>query len=180
VAALLLVLAPTPLTPGASASLFAFDRPTDGMEAIFSTRAPLAGSRWRSIYIHHSATSSGNAYSLGQSAGSLGDHFVIGNGDGAIDGEIQVGHRWNQQTTAAPPAGAEWIDPTCISICLVGNFDAEIPTSLQVQRLAQLVSVLQTRFGIPAHQILLSNDGGTAAAIGAFFPTEALRQRIVR
>src|SRR5437016_939088 len=83
--------------------------------------APLVPSRWRYLYIHHSQTPAGNAITLGQATGGLGDHFVIGNGDGLMDGEIQVGQRWNQQQVALPPLGANKIDPACISIGLVGD-----------------------------------------------------------
>ena len=95
---------------------------TPTLDEIFTAIPPI--SRWQYIYIHHSNTASGNAISLGQPTGGMGDHFLIGNGDGLMDGEIQVGQRWNQQLVALPPTGANKIDRDCISICLVGDFDA--------------------------------------------------------
>src|SRR5688572_31655749 len=80
------------------------------MDAIFQTDSPIRTARWKYIYVHHSRTTSGNAMTLARSADGVGDHFVIGNGDGCIDGEIQIGQRWNKQLSALPPAGAKEID----------------------------------------------------------------------
>src|SRR5205823_2017857 len=115
--ALLLALAPAPLTPDSTSSLFAIDAPST-MDAVFQTDASIRTSRWKYIYVHHSRTAAGNATTLTSGADGAADHFVIGNGDGCVDGEIQVAPRWNKQLSAAPPAGAREIDPDCISICL--------------------------------------------------------------
>src|SRR5690349_21092851 len=84
--ALVLALAPAPLTPGASSSPFALDAP-DSMDVIFQTQqASTTPGQWKYIYIHHSRTTGGNAVSMSTGkAGGLGDHFVIGNGSGAVD-----------------------------------------------------------------------------------------------
>src|SRR5206468_2741653 len=132
--ALLMALAPAPLVPDAATSLFAVDQPRS-MDAVFQTRTPIPAGQWKYIFIHHSQSASGNAMTLGQPTGGLGDHFVIGNGDGLLDGEIQLGQRWNQQQPALPPPGANKIDPACISICLVGDFDRTVPTPTQLRRL---------------------------------------------
>src|SRR5439155_18835135 len=111
--ALLMALAPAPLTPDAASSLFAIDAPRS-LDVIFETRAPITNERWKYLYIHHSATATGNALTLtgaGHDASGMGDYFVIGNGDGAADGEIQICQRWNRQLAALPPAGASEIDP---------------------------------------------------------------------
>jgi len=175
---LLLVLAPAPLSPSASSSLFAIEAPNN-LDVIFDTRVAVANSRWKYVFIHHSATAAGNALTLGQTYGSLGDHFVIGNGDGAVDGEVQIGHRWNQQTTAAPPPGATSIAPTCISICLIGDFDRTLPTPTQMRRLNQLVTALQSRFRIPASNVLLIENPGTPASPGKYFPAAAVRDQLL-
>jgi hypothetical protein len=174
----LLILAPAPLTPGATSSLFAFDTPAS-LDPIFDTQVPVAGARWRYIYIHHSKTAAGNAQSLCQTYGSLGDHFLICNGDGAADGELQIGHRWNQQTTAAPQKGTSSIAPTCISISLIGDFDQTLPTPTQVRRLTQLVTALQTRFHIPSSNILLVNLPNSPAGPGKYFPMTAFRDQLI-
>jgi hypothetical protein len=178
-AALLLVLAPAPLAPTASSSLFAVDAP-ESLDAIFDTRVPVTSNRWKYIYIHHSRTAAGNALTLSKAYGTVRDHFVVCNGDGAVDGEIQVGHRWNQQTTALPPRGIAAIDSKCVSICLVGDFDQTTPTPTQLRRLAQLTSTLQAKFRIPPENILLVDQPDSAASIGKYFPATAFKQQVVK
>jgi hypothetical protein len=176
--ALLLALAPAPLTPVASSSLFAIDTP-ESMDAVFQTRANAKPGRWKYIYVHHSATPTGNALSLSEDGVGVPDHFVIGNGEGAIDGEIQIGQRWNQQNSANPPNGAMGIDPNCISVCLVGDFEHTVPTATQLRRLTQLVNALQGRFDIPAGQVLLLNQNTSEAGIGRYFPSTAFREQLL-
>ncbi|HMB96623.1 MAG TPA: N-acetylmuramoyl-L-alanine amidase, partial [Tepidisphaeraceae bacterium] len=159
-------------------NLFAFDTP-ESMDAVFQTKISAKTGRWKYIYVHHSNTAGGNALSLSREAGGLSDHFVIGNGDGAIDGEIQIGQRWNQQESANPPRGARGIDPNCISICLVGDLDHTVPTATQLHRLTQLVNALQGRFDIPAGQVLLLNQGNSEAGMGRYFPATAFREQLL-
>jgi hypothetical protein len=178
--ALLLALAPAPLAPGAASSLFAMDTP-DSLEAIFNTKVPPQTGRWDYIYIHHSATPGGDALTLGQSTpGGVGDHFIIGNGDGCADGEVQIAQRWNNQQSALPPAGASTIDPHCISICLVGDFDHTVPTPVQMRRLTQLVNTLQTRFHVPGDHVLMATQPASPAGIGRYFPITALRGQLLQ
>jgi hypothetical protein len=177
--ALLLALAPAPLSPDAASSLFAVDQ-TDSMEPIFQTEVVPQPGRWKYIYIHHSRTFGGNAITLGQETGGLNDHFVIGNGEGAIDGEIQIGQRWNRQVPANPPAGATGIDPTCISICLIGDFDRNVPTPTQIKRLTQLTSALQSRYGIATDRVLVVSRPNSPAGSGRYFPLTALREQLIR
>ena len=180
--AILLALAPAPLMPDAASSLFAIDAPSS-LDVIFNTKVQSPPNRWKYIYVRHSRTASGNALTLGQTNGSagLGDHFVIGNGDGAIDGEIQIGQRWNNQQSATPPAGANKIDPACVSICLVGDFDRTVPTQTQLRRLTQLVGTLQGKYGIKADFVVLQTDvSSSPAGIGRYFPSTAFRQQLLQ
>jgi hypothetical protein len=176
--ALLMALAPAPLTPDAATSLFAVDEPSS-MDAIFETKRPVAPGRWKYIFIHHSQTTSGNALTLGEATDGVGDHFVIGNGDGCLDGEIQISQRWNQQQSALPPGGATKIDAACISICLVGDFDHQMPTSTQMRRLAQLVDALQGQLHIVPEHVLTMDTPKSAAGIGRYFPTAAFRGQLL-
>ena len=176
--ALLLALAPAPLTPDASSSLFAIDAP-ESMDVIFQTQASVRPGRWKYIYIHHSRTNGGNGLTLGDRNSGLGDHFVVCNGDGGVDGELQIGQRWTQQLTPAAPAGASFKDDGCISICIVGDFDRALPTPTQIRRLAQLVKSLQGRLDIPAGQVLLMNQPNSTAAVGRYFPATAFREQLL-
>ena len=176
--ALLLALAPAPLTADASSSLFAIDAPQT-MDAVFQTDSPVRTARWRYIYVHHSRTTSGNAMTLATNANGMNDHFVIGNGDGCMDGEIQIGQRWNKQLSAAPPAGAREIDPDCISICLVGDFDRSVPTPTQLRRLQQLTTALQSRLRISGKNVLLIDQSNAVAASGRYFPATVFRDQLL-
>jgi hypothetical protein len=178
--ALLLALAPAPLKPDISSSLFAIDTP-ESMDVIFQTQASVKSSQWKYIYIHHSRTPAGSALTLSQNANGVPDHFVIGNGDGAADGQIQVGQRWDQQVPANPPLGATvnsaWSN--CISVCLVGDFDRAVPTPMQFRRLTNLVNTLQSRFDIPAGQVLLISEPNSVGSQGRYFPATAFREQLL-
>jgi hypothetical protein len=176
--ALLLALAPAPLVPDATTSLFAIDAPTS-MDAVFETPQPIAPGRWKYIYIHHSHTAGGTASTLAHGHG-LSDHFLIGNGDGCLDGEIQITQRWaEQQSIADPPPGVSRIDPACVSICLVGDFDQSRPTPTQFRRLTQLVDALQARLHVPAGQVWMVDQPGSSAGVGTHFPQDQFRTAIL-
>jgi len=179
--ALLMALAPAPLVPDAATSLFAVDEPRS-LDAIFQTKSPLAADRWKYIYIHHTQTASGNALTLASQSDGMGDHFLIGNGDGLMDGEIQLGQRWNQQQVASPPAGARFdaaARPSIISIGLVGDFDKTVPTPTQLRRLTQLVGVLQGELHVAAANVLVVDTPRSSAGIGRYFPKSGFQAQLL-
>jgi hypothetical protein len=178
-AALLKALDPGPLPADANTSLFAI---SDGqsIDRIFQTNPRLRNGRWRYIYIHQSLTASGNAMTLGQGPEGLADHFVIGNGDGSADGEVQIGRRWAEQQSAGAVPGTDRIDPNCVSICVVGDFNRGRPTPTQQARLAELVSALQRQLDIPGDRIiLLTASNKSTAGPGAYFPVADFRARLL-
>jgi len=177
--ALLLALAPAPLaSESATTSLFAISAP-NSMDVIFQTKKTCETGRWKYIFVHHSKTLSGNAVSLDPD-GKAADHFVIGNGDGAVDGEIQIGRRWDNQQSPAVPAGATSIDPSCISICLVGDFDRTRPTPTQIRRLTQLVTTLQAKFQIADSEVsVVTQPKAGGAGIGRYFPAAAFKEQLL-
>ncbi|HVT87969.1 MAG TPA: peptidoglycan recognition family protein [Tepidisphaeraceae bacterium] len=176
--ALLLAIAPAPLRPEASNTLFAVDAP-ESMASVFQTQIEAKPGRWKYIYIHHSRTPSGSALAGEQQAIGMGDHFVIGNGDGAADGQVQICPRWDRQLSAAPPVGAGDIDAACISICLVGDFDHSMPTPMQLRRIQSLVSALQGRLGIRSQDVVLLADANSAAGTGRYFPMTAFKEQLL-
>ena len=178
--AALMALAPAPLVQGETNSLFAIDAPKN-LDGIFETKTPVRPNRWKYIYIHHSQSAAGDAVSLAQQNHGFGDHFLIGNGDGAVDGEIQVGPRWNEQQAAALDlrVGNEKIGPNCISICLVGDFDRAVPTPTQLRRVAQLVGTLQGQLHIPRDSVLILDQPKSLAGAGRYFPAGAFRNQLL-
>ena len=177
--ALLLALAPAPLNPQATSSLLAVDSPQSFDELFESPSVPIDANRWNYIYIHHSASTSGNAQSLAGSDSMLADHFVVGNGEGCGDGEIQIGVRWKQQLPPGRTPGSDSIVPSCISICVVGDFNAARPTPTQQRQLVQLVTALQSRLHIPAARVFLDPKATTPAGVGAYFPARDFKNQIL-
>lgn len=172
---LLLALSPRPLMPGTT--LLSAET-ASGLDVIFDTPTRPTAARWNAIYIHHTATPAGNAYTNADPAAGPGDHFVIGNGDGAEDGEIQLGTRWTQQVPALPPPGASQLDPHCVSISVVGDFENSQPTDRQADRLGALVSTLQARLHIPAGRVYVRPEIASAAGAGKYFPVAEFEGRL--
>jgi hypothetical protein len=175
--ALLLFLAPPPLAAENFNSLSAANTPF--LDQIFKTSVPTSAARWKFIYVHHSATAGGDARSLAYPHTGMCDHFVIGNGNGALDGAIEMSPRWNSQLAPAPSPGLDSIEPDCISICLIGDFDRTMPTPTQLRRLSSLVTTLQTQFRISADKVILLTDTTTPSGIGRYFPVTAFRDQIL-
>lgn len=131
--------------------------------------------RWKYIVIHHSATSSGNAEKFdkmhrqrGWESG-LGYDFVIGNGNGSNNGEIEIGTRWIKQIDGAH-AGSKEYNKYGIGICLVGNFQEERPTYSQITSLIALINYLQDRYRIPSENIILHRHIKNTECPGEKFP----------
>lgn len=181
--AILLALSPQPLKPDLPQSLLAIDAPGtsagDPLDAVFTAAADARPNAWRYIYVRHSKSPGGDATSLLASGQPVGDHFVICNGSGGDDGEIQITPRWASQRAALPPVGASAIDPQCITICLVGDFDRNPPSAKQLRRLARLVCALQARLNIPAGNVVAQATPGTPASAGRLFPTAEFRSLIL-
>lgn len=178
-AALLMALAPQPLAPDLPQTLAAVES-ADGIEQVFNTDASLNRSAWKYIYVRHSKTPAGDALALTNGRGDPGDHFVICNGRGAADGEIQLTPRWLAQISALPPVGAESIDPACISICLIGDHDRGQPTPTQLRRLTRLVTALQAQLHVPARNVIVQTAANSPATAGSQFPVADFRSRILQ
>jgi len=151
-----------------------------GLGGVFATQVGAQPSRWKAIYIHHSKTPGGNAATVSLVDGACGDHFVIGNGEGAADGEIQFTQRWDLQQAADPAPGVARVDPACITVCLAGDFDSATPTATQLKRLGQLVQTLQERHRISASQVWVLDVAGSAAGVGKYFPTGAFSRQLLK
>ena len=115
---------------------------------------------WKYIVVHHSATSSGNAFrfdyfhrKVRHMERGMAYHFLIGNGRGLGDGTVQPGSRWLLQQ----PGGhvqSEQMNEVGIGICLVGNLDRVPPTARQKQALSGLIRYLQGKYRIPRARVI--------------------------
>lgn len=132
---------------------------------------PMAAARpWRWIVIHHSATPMGSVAEFdkvhrAKGWDECGYHFVIGNGNGAGDGEIQVGPRWPKQKWGAHAKTPDnRYNEYGIGICLVGNFENSRPTQKQLAAVAKLTAYLMEKYGISAGNIVGHQDTGKQTA----------------
>jgi len=114
---------------------------------------------WKYIVIHHSATAAGSVnafhkFHSKQGYGGIAYHFVIGNGNGMKDGEVEETFRWEQQMSGTHVSVNSWDHNVFgIGICLVGNLENTPPTKAQQQALKKLISKLKTRHGIKSKNI---------------------------
>ncbi len=135
---------------------------------------------WRSIVLHHSATSAGSVESIdavhrrqkdrsGKHWLGIGYHFVVGNGRKMADGEIQPTFRWQQQLSGAH-AGTREANEHGIGICMIGNFDETAPTAKQLAAVRGLMKTLARRYAIPRERILRHLDVQATLCPGRLFP----------
>jgi len=91
------------------------------------------------IVLHHSATTTGNVavfrdYHIHQLGfADVGYHYVICNGQGGPDGEVQPGRPELMTGAHAPGRNAD-----SIGVCLVGDFTQGKPTTAQMLAIAVL------------------------------------------
>ena len=140
---------------------------------------------WRHIVIHHSASATGSAASFDKAHkdrgwDGLGYHFVIGNGSGAGDGEIEVGYRWPRQMQGAHAGNAEY-NQAGIGICLVGDFQNHGQASAkQMASLRRLVRFLQAKTGVPTSEVIGHGNvpGKSTECPGQYMDLAAFRQSL--
>ena len=116
--------------------------------------------RWSEIVIHHSGSATGSAATFDnyhrsvQKWDELGYHFVIGNGRGSGDGEVEVGSRWRKQKHGAHCKTPDnHYNDHGIGICLVGDFNRAHPTAAQLASLNRLLRFLTAACRIPESRI---------------------------
>ncbi|MDQ1271621.1 MAG: hypothetical protein QG591_251 [Planctomycetota bacterium] len=141
---------------------------------------------WKYIVIHHSASASGCAAEFDRFhrekrgwENGLGYHFVVGNGNGSGDGQIEIGNRWINQIDGAH-AGVKEYNHYGIGICLVGNFNNSYPTVSQMASLSTLVDYLQERCRIPSENIIMHRHFRETECPGRNFPYYKLLAKTAR
>ena len=115
--------------------------------------APVRRGRWKYNIVHNSGTREGNARifdiyhrRVRHMVNGLAYHFVIGDGHGSGDGEIEIGHRWTAQLNGGHVA-SDYLNDISLGICLVGDFNRDLPTKAQIGALEELISYLRDRVG---------------------------------
>ena len=147
----------------------------------------VAARHWRHIVIHHTVTSRGSVVFLdrihrARGFDSLGYHFVIGNGAGAGDGEVQVGSRWAAQKVGAhtrvDPSDDNYWNRNSIGIVLVGDFTQTRPSRRQMDSLVLLVRTLENRFQIAPEGVIPHRAVKGTLCPGTRFPWAEFQQRL--
>jgi hypothetical protein len=117
--------------------------------------------RWRYIVVHNSGTRQGNARAFDyyhrrvrHMPNGLAYQFVIGNGHGSGDGKIEIGNRWTQQLSGGHCA-SDYLNNIAIGICLVGDFNRDLPTKAQLASLEELIKYLRKRVGRVDRQLAI-------------------------
>jgi len=141
-----------------------------------------AANNWQWIVIHHSATPAGSAATFDMAHrrkgwDELAYHFVIGNGTGSRDGQIEVGPRWPKQKWGAHTKTADnRYNDYGIGICLVGNFEIDRPTAAQVNALAKLTAYLMQKYHIPASRVIGHSDAKPTECPGRNLSVAGIRR----
>ena len=122
-------------------------------------RAHVRSGRWKYIVVHNSGTRQGNArifdfYHLHtrHMPNGLAYHFVIGNGTSTGDGQIEIGSRWTRQINGGH-VHSDYLNNIALGICLVGDYNRDIPTKAQYAALDELITYLRKRVGRVDHKL---------------------------
>jgi N-acetylmuramoyl-L-alanine amidase len=135
---------------------------------------------WKYIVLHHTATDHADVESIneahlkrkdrdGHSWLGIGYHFVIGNGQGMGDGEVEATFRWREQLAGAH-AGDEDYNQHGIGVVLVGNFEQTTPTAAQLESVKRLVGFLKKECNITSDRIVGHREIKATACPGSLFP----------
>jgi hypothetical protein len=132
------------------------------IEKSIQSDAPQYPQRWKCIEIYYSRTNAGNIKQLASLQGlaskkDINCHFVICNGKGNDDGEIQTCDKWIKQWSIIP--GSNWYGTgQTIRICVIASPPHSSPTDFQIKRTESLVNKLRRTFEIPSADIYYPGD----------------------
>jgi hypothetical protein len=115
--------------------------------------ARVGRNRWKYIIVHNSGTRQGNARIFDyyhrfvrRMPNGLAYHFVIGNGTSSGNGQIEIGNRWIRQLNGGH-VHSDYLNYISIGICLVGDFNRDLPTKAEYEALDELIRYLRRRVG---------------------------------
>lgn len=129
----------------------------DPVEKAITSRAAQSPNRWNCIEIYYSDTKAGNIEQLVSLNGlarpeDINCHFVICNGLGADDGQIQSTEKWQRQWAIIP--GKTWYgNGQTIRICIIADGKSSAPTDFQIKRAEAFIEALRRKFDIQPEKI---------------------------
>jgi len=158
-AIVLMILGSNP--PSAGAFCLSTYHHLDPIETTISSREVQNPGRWSRIEIYYSGTQSGNIEQLISlnglpGLGSVNCHFVICNGLGGGDGQIQTTEKW--QTQSSVIQDQTWRGRTTIRICIIADGETVHPTDFQIKRAEALVELLCRKFEIGSEKVYYPSD----------------------
>jgi hypothetical protein len=131
----------------------------DSIEQAISSQAQ-PSAPWNRITVFYSGTKSGNVEQLTLLTGATNTnhticpcHFVVCNGFGGADGDIQPTEQWRGQRSITPAGEAR-----TIHICLVADGQHNRPTDLQIKRTEALIAALCRQFSIEPESVAYPGD----------------------
>ena len=130
-------------------------------KALCSSVAQTKG-RWECVEVYFSGTKAGNLDQLASLSGlassdDINCHFVICNGLGGCDGQIQTTEKWQKQWSVIPDNNWYGSSKT-VRICLVADGMNTKPTNAQIKRTESLVETLSAKFGVPTAKIFYPSN----------------------
>jgi hypothetical protein len=129
----------------------------DPVEKAILSESLQSRSRWDNIEIYKSGTQAGNIEQLASLSGvgspeDVDCHFVICNGLGGDDGQIQATEKWQRQWSIIP--GGNWYGGShTIRICIVADDKIARPTDAQIKRTESLIETLSRKFDIRSESV---------------------------
>ncbi len=129
----------------------------DPVEEAIVSRAAQSPNRWNCIEIYYSDTKAGNIEQIASlngltQPGDINCHFVICNGLGGNNGQIQTTEKWLRQWSVIP--GKTWYGTgQTIRICIVADGKSSTPTDFQTNRTQTLIEALRKKFDIRPENI---------------------------
>lgn len=156
------------------------------MEIQDLVKPPITAHDWKYLVLHHSGLEGGSVETLdalhrqrkdqfGSAWPGIGYHFVVGNGHGMPDGQIEPTFRWKEQLHGAHVRSRRH-NRHGIGICLIGDFDATSPTPRQGAALERLCVCLMQRYGIETNKVLRHMDVAATRCPGRLFPLSELME----
>ena len=134
----------------------------DPVEKAILSRSYQSPSRWNCIEIYYSGTKAGNIEQLASLNGlaspeDINCHFVICNGLGDGDGQIQPTEKWQRQWSIIP--GRTWYGSgRTIRLCIIADGKTAYPTDFQIKRTEALVEKLCRKFDIRPQAVYYPGD----------------------
>jgi len=132
------------------------------VEKAIRPRASQTPGRWSCVEVYYSGTRVGNIEQLASLSGlaspeDINCHFVICNGLGGGNGQIQTTEKWQRQWAVIP--GRTWHgNGQTIRLCVIADGKDSSPTEFQIRRIEELVERLQRKFSIQPESIYYPND----------------------